>query len=56
MITKSYHSPLITGVFIMHIGFFEPIVIFFRITNLPATFQVMINKILNVSEPTSKLE
>jgi len=30
----------------MHIGFFEPTVMFFGMTNLPATFQVMINKIL----------
>ena len=28
------------------VGFFEPIVIFFRITNLPAIFQAMINEIL----------
>jgi len=34
------------GVFTMHIGFFEPTVMFFGMTNLPATFQVMINKIL----------
>jgi len=26
------------GVFIMHIGSFEPIVIFFGMTNLPVTF------------------
>ena len=32
--------------FITHIGSFEPIVIFFGITNLPATFQAMMNKIL----------
>ena len=25
---------------------FEPMVIFFRLTNLPATFQTMINKLL----------
>jgi len=30
----------------MHIGSFEPTVIFFGMTNLPATFQVIINKIL----------
>jgi len=30
----------------MHIGSFEPTVIFFRMTNLPAIFQVMMNKIL----------
>ena len=30
----------------MHVGSFKPIVIFFRITNLPAIFQVMMNKIL----------
>ena len=30
----------------MHIGSFEPTVMFFGITNLPATFQAMINKIL----------
>ena len=33
-------------IFITHIGSFEPIVIFFGITNLPATFQAMMNKIL----------
>jgi len=27
-------------------GFFEPTVMFFRITNLPAIFQAMINEIL----------
>jgi len=32
--------------FIIHIGFFELIVVFFGITNLPATFQVMMNEIL----------
>ena len=32
--------------FTMHVGSFEPIVMFFGITNLPATFQAMINKIL----------
>jgi len=30
----------------MHISSFEPIVMFFEITNLPAIFQVMMNKIL----------
>jgi len=30
----------------MHIESFEPTVIFFRITNLPTTFQAMINEIL----------
>jgi len=34
------------GAFIMHVGSFEPIVIFFRITNLPVIFQVIINEIL----------
>ena len=29
-----------------HVGSFEPIVMFFGITNLPATFQEMINEIL----------
>jgi len=29
-----------------HTGFFEPTVMFFRMTNLPAMFQAMINKIL----------
>ena len=33
-------------VFTTHVGFFEPIVMFFGITNLLATFQAMINKIL----------
>jgi len=33
-------------VFMIHVGFFELIVMFFGITNLPATFQVMMNKIL----------
>ena len=30
----------------MHIGSFEPIVMFFGMTNLPAIFQAMINEIL----------
>ena len=30
----------------MHIGFFEPIVIFFGMTNLPTTFQAIMNEIL----------
>jgi len=30
----------------MHIGSFEPMVMFFGMTNLPATFQAMMNKIL----------
>jgi len=30
----------------MYVGSFEPIVMFFEMTNLPATFQVMINEIL----------
>ena len=34
------------GVFTTHIGSFEPTVMFFGITNLPAIFQIMINKIL----------
>jgi len=34
------------GAFTMHIGSFEPTVMFFGMTNLPATFQVMINEIL----------
>jgi len=33
-------------VFTTHIGSFEPIVMFFGITNSPATFQAMMNKIL----------
>ena len=31
---------------LQHIRSFEPIVIFFRITNLPAIFQAMMNEIL----------
>jgi len=34
------------GVFTIHIGFFEPTVMFFRMTNSPATFQEMMNEIL----------
>jgi len=34
------------GAFTMHIGFFEPIAMFFRMTNSPAIFQAMMNKIL----------
>jgi len=30
----------------MYIGFFKPTVIFFGMTNLPATFQAMMNEIL----------
>jgi len=30
----------------MHVGSFEPTVMFFGITNSPATFQAMMNKIL----------
>jgi len=32
--------------FTTHAGSFEPVVMFFGMTNLPATFQVMMNKIL----------
>jgi len=32
--------------FITHIGSFEPTIMFFRMTNSPATFQAMMNKIL----------
>jgi len=34
------------GAFMIYIGFFEPIVIFFGITNSPAIFQAIMNKIL----------
>jgi len=34
------------GVFITHMGSFEPTVMFFGMTNLPATFQAMMNEIL----------
>ena len=34
------------GAFTMHIGSFEPTVMFFGMTNSPATFQAMMNKIL----------
>jgi len=30
----------------MHVGSFEPTVMFFGMTNLPATFQVIMNEIL----------
>jgi len=30
----------------MYMGSFEPTIMFFRITNSPATFQVMMNEIL----------
>jgi len=33
------------AVFTMHIGSFEPVVMFFGLTNLPATFQTMMNNI-----------
>jgi len=32
--------------FTTHVGLFEPVVMFFGMTNLPATFQMMMNKIL----------
>jgi len=31
------------GAFMTHIGSFKPTVMFFRMTNLPATFQAMMN-------------
>jgi len=34
------------GAFTMHVGSFEPTVMFFGMTNLPATFQAMMNEIL----------
>ena len=34
------------GVFTIHVGSFEPTVMFFGMTNSPATFQVMMNEIL----------
>ena len=34
------------GAFTTYVGTFEPIVMFFGITNSPATFQVMMNEIL----------
>ena len=34
------------GAFTMHIGSFEPTVMFFGMTNLPTTFQVIMNEIL----------
>ena len=35
-----------TGVFMMYVSSFKPTVMFFGITNSPATFQAMINEIL----------
>ena len=32
--------------FTTHVGLFEPVVMFFGMTNLPATFQAMVNEIL----------
>jgi len=32
--------------FTTHVGSFEPVMMFFRMTNLPATFQAMMNEIL----------
>jgi len=32
--------------FTMHVGLFEPVVVFFGMINSPATFQAMMNKIL----------
>jgi len=32
--------------FTTHVGLFEPVVMFFRMTNSPAMFQAMMNKIL----------
>ena len=34
------------GAFTMHVGFFEPTVMFFGMTNSLATFQAMMNEIL----------
>ena len=34
------------GAFTIHVGFFEPTIMFFGMTNSPATFQVMMNEIL----------
>ena len=34
------------GAFTIHVGSFEPIVMFFGMMNSPAIFQVMINEIL----------
>jgi len=34
------------GVFTTHVGFFEPTVMFFGMTNSPAMFQAMMNEIL----------
>ena len=33
-------------VFTMHVGLYEPVVMFFGMTNLPATFQGIMNEIL----------
>jgi len=35
-----------TGVFMMYVSSFKPTVMFFRMTNSPATFQAMIDEIL----------
>ena len=43
------------AVFIILEGSFEPIVIFFRLTNSPATFQVMMNKLLRDLINTGKV-
>ena len=32
--------------FITHLGVYEPVVMYFGLTNLPATFQAMMNDIL----------
>jgi len=32
--------------FTTHVGLFEPVIMFFRMTNSPATFQAMMNEIL----------
>ena len=43
------------AVFITLEGFFEPIVIFFGLTNSPATFQAMMNKLLRDLINTGKI-